>query len=552
MTTSNVQQEQTKGSSAIEEPVPYTGHADPTGGEASYVLSGWLFLRLLGCVYLCAFASAWVQVIGLIGEKGILPLASYMTFIERSGTWAPTLFMLGHSDVALHIVCGAGVVVSILLIIGIGPLLCLAVLWGLYLSIFTAGQIFFAYQWDTLLLEVGFLSIFFASWKWWFRWSDAEQPPRSIIWMLRWVLFRLMFFSGYVKLMSGDASWTNLSAMQYHYWTQPLPSWVSWYVHQLPTWMHEGSILIMLVIELLLPFAFLASRTPRMIAGLAMIGLQIAFMLTGNFGFFNVLTIVLCITLFDDAAIRRLLPTALNKRFSIPAEDVHIPISKKLLRIGVLSVIIPALLLLSFFQEAKRFERYVYSKDSVSTMGWNTYNKINQALQTPIKKVLHSFSLRHRSSEFRTFFRKIESFRLVNRYGLFAVMTKKRTEIIVQASQDGQTWKPYIFRWKPGQIRRRPRVAGPHMPRLDWQMWFAALSPHPKPWVKRFLQQLLKEEPSVMGLIEHAPFKKPNYIRAMAFEYVFTAPKAKSMSGAWWARSQKGLYLPPIKRVKRP
>jgi hypothetical protein len=476
---------------------------------AGYFLSRWVFLKLLGCVYLAAFLSFWVQCAGLIGSRGILPVREYLSAVRQHAGWeryyqTPTLCWVDSSDRSLTGLCIAGVVLSILLILGLAPALVLFLLWAFYLSLCVAGQEFFYYQWDTLLLETGFLAIFLAPPRWRPRLSREAPPSPLILWLLRWLLFRLMFGSGLAKMLSGDVTWRQLTALQFHYQTQPLPTWTSWYLHQLPPWFHGFSVLFTLAVELLLPLGIFGPRRCRHIACAGMVALQMLIAATGNYGLFNLLTIALCALLLNDAVF----PTRWQKSLA-PAAD---------------------------------------PKDAVRGSGWPRWILLPVAASILVMGLVPFL----RSSGLvipwlaRTY-RVVASFRSVNSYGLFAVMTTRRPEIIVEGSDDGQTWLPYEFRWKPGDPRRRPAFAILHMPRLDWQMWFAALEDYREnPWFLRFLDQLQAGSPEVLALLDRNPFpdKPPRLLRAVLYEYRFTDPTSRAETGAWWQREKLELYCP--------
>ncbi|HEY8665203.1 MAG TPA: lipase maturation factor family protein, partial [Tepidisphaeraceae bacterium] len=274
--------------------------------RSTYHFSEWLFLRLLGVIYLIAFLSLGVQMDGLIGSKGILPAAEFIgTFQRGYGNalfWrVPTLCWFNCSDGFLHLLCWGGAALAVLLIAGIAPAVTTALLWICYLSLVHVGQVFLGYQWDALLLETGFLAIFFAPWVWWSRPGHQPRTSRTIFLLQRLLLFRLMFFSGMAKLLSGDATWRQWRALDYHYQTQPLPTWVGWYAHQLPAGIHQLSVGIMFVIELIIPFLYFMPRRLRMAGFWWTMTLQVLIALTGNYGFFNLLAIVLCVPLLDDA-----------------------------------------------------------------------------------------------------------------------------------------------------------------------------------------------------------------------------------------------------------
>jgi hypothetical protein len=475
--------------------------------------SRWLFLRLLGVIYLTAFASLWTQIAGLVGEHGILPVSRFLAEAQRSfGCEAflrfPTLCWLDPGDASLHALCAAGVVLSLLLILGLCPGPVLFFLWALYLSLTVAGQVFLSYQWDALLLEAGLLAIFYAPWGIWPR-EEAAPPAASVRWLLRWLLFRLMFGSALVKLTSGDPSWHNLTALQYHYETQPLPTWTSWSMHQLPAWFQQFSALVMFAFELLVPVLLFGSRQWRRLACAGIAGFQLLIALTGNYGFFNLLTIVLCVPQLEgretkDEGGRRRDDSESNRTFSsfILHTSFLRPSPLAIWRRRLLVPIVGGVFLLSL---APFFI-------SLGTLDfWPAWFKRTYLIA--------------------------DSFRSVNNYGLFAVMSTKRTEIIIEGSDDGRTWLAYEFRWKPGNVNRKPAFATPYLPRLDWQMWFVALNQEQEqPWFHDLLRRLLEGSPEVLALLAENPFpdKPPRWVRAAAYDYRFTDSEIRSKTGAWW------------------
>src|SRR5688572_24484519 len=287
-------------------------------GRNTFAIGAWLFLRLLAIVYLIAFVSLWVQVEGLIGPDGLLPAEKYFAAVrEQLGSSAvfqlPTLCWVFGAGKFLHVLCAAGVVLALLLLAGVAPAICLALLWAAYLSLNYAGQVFFHFQWDTLLLETTLIAIFVAPWSLLPLWR-AQEPPRAARIVLWWLLFRLMFLAGVVKLASGDPTWRDLTALTFHYETQPLPTPLAWFAHQLPPWWHRASCAGMFVIELVVPLFLFSVRTLRHNAALLLIAFMAAVALTGNYTFFNLLAIVLCLLCLDDAWWRALLPRRLSAR----------------------------------------------------------------------------------------------------------------------------------------------------------------------------------------------------------------------------------------------
>jgi predicted DCC family thiol-disulfide oxidoreductase YuxK len=467
----------------------------------SFDLVSWLFLRAMGVIYLAAFISFGVQALGLIGSHGILPLSEFAVAVRSQlgsvSYWrVPMVFWLGQSDAAIQAACWAGAALSILVILDVIPRLSLFLLYALYLSLFYAGQEFMGFQWDLLLLETGFLALIL---------SIATRPG---IWLLRWLLFRFMFLSGAVKLLSGDPTWANLSALSYYFQTEPLPTVLAWYVHHLPHAVLTAATLATLLIELIMPFLIFFPRRLRFIAAFGILLLQVVILLTGNYAFFNFLTMALCLALFDDAALRRTLPNSVTRFVHRYVRDIKRP---KIVSIGVGAF---ALLI-------------VYT-------GLVQLHAILNSRMSPLGAWVAG---------------EIAPLRIVNTYGLFAVMTTTLPEIIVEGSDDGVHWREYEFKFKPGDVMRRPRWNAPHQPRLDWQMWFAALgTASENPWFSRFMQRLLENSPDVTALLERNPFpgKPPLYIRALLYDFRYSSPEEKKATGAWWVRQPEGTYYPAV------
>ena len=476
--------------------------------RTTFHLSRWLFLRGLGCIYLIAFLSLWVQIHGLVGSNGILPAGQYLEVVRQQiGTegyyLVPTLFWLNPSDAFLHFLCAGGVLLSLVLIAGFVPSFALVGLWAFYLSLVTVGQVFLSFQWDVLLLEAGFLAIFFAPLQLRDTFTHASQSSTAFLWLLRWLLFRLMFASGFVKLAS-DEVWRNLTALNFHYETQPLPTWFGWYAHQLPEGFHKASTIGMFAAELVVPFLVFAPPRPRTVGCLGLIVLQILIILTGNYCFFNLLTIVLCLLLIDDVMWKALLP----KQFMPTIHTIEkSPRQYKRIGIGVAAVLL-------FLLSSIRFGGQLFREAQLPDVAW------------------------------------VAPLRSVNTYGLFADMTESRPEIIVEGSNDRITWKTYQFRWKPGDPKVAPKWVAPHQPRLDWQMWFAALqgSYRNTPWFLNFMGALLQDKSEVLQLLAENPFpdSPPRYVRATLYDYKFTDLTTKRSEGTWWSREWKRIYCPAI------
>jgi hypothetical protein len=435
------------------------------------------FRRVLGAVYLAAFLSFGAQAPGLIGSHGILPFADYLqyfhkTFGAAAYRYVPTVLWLAPSNWALAAVWIAGAVCAAVAIAGRFERAALAICLVLWLSLVSVGQDFLGFQWDALLIETGFLALF---------------ADRSLIrvWLFRWLLFRLIFSSGVVKLASHDAVWRNLTALHYHYETQPLPTPLAWFFYQFPMWFQRASTMFVFIAELAVPFLFFLPRRPRLVGAWFTITLQVLILATGNYTFFNFLTIALTMWLFIEP----------EKRERHWADLLSAALA---VFIGIVS----GLIMLQTF-----------------------------SLQLPEggAEILHA----------------VAPFQAVNSYGLFAVMTTERDEIIVEGSNDGVNWRDYEFRYKPGNVYRAPPVVEPYQPRLDWQMWFAALGSYRENrWFVGFVVRLLQGEHSVTRLLTYDPFAggKPKYVRAVLYRYEFTHLGQRG----WWARQPKGMYLPPV------
>jgi predicted DCC family thiol-disulfide oxidoreductase YuxK len=482
-----------------------------------FVARRW-FLRTLGLIFLIAFVSLWGQADGLVGSNGITPVAEFLPAAraqlgDRALSVLPTLCWFNSSDAFLHFLCGGGVVFSLLLIFGIAPALSLLGLVIFYLSLAVASQTFLGFQWDILLIETGFLAVFLAPWRLW--WTKANEPPvsRPALFLLKLLLFKLMLMSGVVKLTSGDDSWGwangwwhwNLAtALDYHYWSQPLPTIFAWYADKSPDWFKHFSVAFCLVVEIVVPFFIWAPRRLRLLTCGLLIFLQLVIGVTGNYNFFNLLTIALCLLLIDDQIRRRKNSAVTDRRYRI----------------------------------SDRLSIYAAVVVIISTLPLNArliYGAFNPEAQW--------------SPLFARMFGWAESFRIVNGYGLFRVMTKDRKEIVIEGSADGLDWKPYEFKWKPGDVMRAPGWCQPHQPRLDWQMWFAALGhPRERVWFSQMVIALLHGKSNVLALFERNPFPEapPRFIRATLHRYRFTSAEEHRQTGVWWKSEELGEYLPSV------
>jgi len=466
----------------------------------SYTVLKWIFFRLLGVVYFIAILSFMVQMKGLIGPEGILPVGQFFDAVSEQigamGLWiVPSLFWISTSSAFLNLMALVGLISSLMLLMGFRERMNLVVLFVVYLSFVSAGQIFMSYQWDVFLLEIGFLAILFSLW----------QPT---LWLLRLLLFKFIFLSGVGKLLSGDPTWRDLSALSYHYATQPLPTPLAWYFHNFPAWFHEFSVIVVLASQIIVPFFIFAPRRLRYFVAFTVIGFEVLILLTGNYNFFNILTIALALLLFDDQVLRKFIPSWLWA-FVLKRREISLP------RLGraVAGAIAVVLIVINVSQ---------------------ILDKFTVSLPQPIRSVAGI----------------IRPFHIANTYGLFTVMTTSRPEIIIEGSYNGEFWLPYEFKYKPGELDRRLPLVAPHQPRLDWQMWFAALAGNYQnaPWTGNLVLRLLEGSPPVLGLLETNPFpeKPPLFVRALLYNYEFTTRNERDASSTIWKRELLGVYLPSV------
>jgi len=472
--------------------------------DTTYRLISALFLRLLGGIYLIAFAALGVQIEGLAGSQGIIPIAQRLadyaldTGPERYFQ-VPTLFWFNASDPVLVSTTLLGGLAALLIILNIKSRPALITAFVLYLSLFHATQPFLNFQWDTLLLEAGFLAIF------------LTPRSRVVIWLFRWLLFRLRFMSGLSKLASGDPAWSGLTALHTYFEVQPLPNPVAWYMNQLPDWLLRIGTGATLFVELLVPLMMFLPRRWRFVAAWLTIAFQLLIILTSNHNWINFLTIILCLFLFDDRALRRVLPHGLPTRLDWQ-QAARISTTRwintgKRLATGLLGVFILVTGTLKIYELAT-----------------------TSRIPGPVGSVLNYTSV----------------YSIVNKYHVFPTMTTRRIELELSGSRDGIEWRPYRFKYKPDLLDKRPQFIIPYQPRLDWQMWFVTLSPRHLPWFGAFLEALLDNSPAVTALLANNPFPDapPRYIRVDAYLYHFTDFEERRETGNWWKRTALGPFTP--------
>lgn len=472
----------------------------PVPGAAGHQRTRDLFLRLLGVVFFVAFLSLRRQLLGLLGAHGIAPAAGLLANARLAHTsfWQlPTVFWLSASDGALRAGAAVGLGLSLALVVGLAPRYVLLALWALYLSFVSVGDLFFGYQWDILLIETAFFSAWFAPGGWSLG-RGAGEPSSLALFLMRWLLFRLMWMSGVVKLASGDSTWRDLSALSFHFWTQPLPTVVGWYVAHLPDAVLRGLCSVTLGIELILPFFIFGTRRLREVAFFGFLLLQLSIAVTGNYGFFNLLTCVLCVPLLDDRGRPR--RPGLESGLQRPALRV---------------VATVALALVSALPSLWRL----------------LPGRVPGAL--PVLRALAPFA---------TF----------NTYGLFAVMTTERDEIVVEGSDDGQAWLRYEFPWKPSSVDTVPGWVAPMQPRVDWQMWFASLgSCNENAWFLSLSERLLAGEDTVLKLMAKVPFQDhpPRYLRSTRWKFQPETWAAWRRTGHYWRGEAGPSYCPALTLV---
>ncbi len=480
--------------------------------HASFATGTRLFVRMLAVAHLFAFGSFWYQSAGLVGPHGVLPAKEFFSMAHeqlglRAYLEAPSLCWVFGAGHFIDILCAVGIGTSILLLAGLSQALCLATLWVCYLSLCSAGQIFMDFQWDSLLLEATLVAGFLVPWQLG-RSGRGFDPPKLARYLLWWLLFRLMFLSGITKLSSGDPTWRDLSALVFHYQTQPLPTVLAWYLNAFPLWFHKISCAFVFAVELGAPFCLLAPRRVRNLGAVSLIGLQLLIAITGNYAFFNLLTIGLCLTCLDDAWWSSLhlsaAPSDVDEAAKCPAGA----------RMTLLRWFAAFSVGITFFESTAAVSRV--------------------AARSPLVRAVAE---------------AVGPFRSFNDYGLFAVMTVERPELVIEGSNDAKDWKPYTLPFKPGDLARRPAWVAPYQPRLDWQLWFAALAPpESSPWVGTVCEKLLRGEPAVESLFAQIPFpgSPPLFLRVVRYRYEFTSPAERASTGNWWRRTPIDFYIPAV------
>ncbi len=476
-----------------------------------YWLTRFVLLRLLGFIYAVAFLAAALQLVPLIGSDGLLPVSPFLDDVARrlgsrwDGFWAlPSLFWIDASDATLRAVAWTGTALACAVAAGFANSLLLAALWALYMSIVHVGQEWYGYGWEIQLLETGFLAIFLVPLL------DARPfprraPPIAVIALFRWLAFRIMLGAGLIKIR-GDPAWRDLTALYFHFETQPIPNPLSRAFHFLPRGLLRAGVACNYLAELVAPWFVFGPRWGRRIAGVVIVGFQLTLIVSGNLSFLNWLTIVPALACLDDRAWARVLPRALVRRAERAADEAQ-P-SAATLRVSWAAFALVALL----------------SIQPVANLA-----SPRQIMNTAFDR-----------------------FDLVNTYGAFGTVGRERLNVVFEGTADDALderteWKPYPYRALPVALDERPVVIAPYQPRLDWQMWFAAMgSPDHYPWTIHLVWKLLHGDPGALSLFASNPFpeRPPRYVRAVLYRYAFAPPD--DPAGRWWTREDLGLWLPPL------
>jgi hypothetical protein len=463
-----------------------------------YWLARLVFERLLGLTYLAAFVGTALQFRALLGERGLLPVLRFVQAV--SSRRAPSIFHLHYSDRFAAGLAWAGAVLALSVFVGApqqAPLwICMAVwaaMWALYLSFVNVGQTFYGFGWETLLVEAGFLAIFV---------GNAETaPPLLVVLLIRWLLFRLEFGAGLIKLRH-DPCWRKLSCLDYHHETQPIPNRLSWYFHRLPKPLHRTEVAANHFVQLVAVFGLFAPQPVASIAGGLILATQVWLLLSGNYAWLNLITIALAAMSVPDGVLARVIP--------VDAPALQAP------PLWFMAAVI---------------------------------------LVTMTVAVLSYRPVRNMASPHQLMNASFDPLRLVNTYGVFGQITPERFEVVIEGTDDpalgpGTRWREYEFKAKPGDTHRRPRQVAPYHLRLDWLMWFAALSPaYAEAWLLPLVEKLLKNDARTLRLLAANPFEgegPPTFVRALLYRYRYTTPEERAETGAWWVRELVGEYMPPL------
>jgi lipase maturation factor len=517
--------------------------------RSSYWLTRFVILRLLGFVYLAAFLSAALQVVPLIGHDGLLPADTFLgRVVDQLGSpWQgflrlPSLFWLGVSDAALRNLAWVGVGLAFVVLCGYANALIMAALWALYFSFVSVGQDWYGYGWEIQLLETGAVAVFLCP-LFDGRPFPRRPPPFLAILLMRWLALRIMLGAGLIK-MRGDPCWRELTCLVHHYETQPIPNPISRFYHFMPLWFHKGGALYNHLSELVSPCFVFGPRIARRVAGVLMVIFQCILISSGNLSFLNYLTIVPILATLDDGLLRRILPGWLTRRADRAAAEAP-PAAFAWPAAGS-----PAAATLA---SAAPIAPAPGPVPEPAPSPWPERARlIPVALYTALVAVLSINPVVNMLSPGQIMNTSFDRLNLVNTYGAFGSVGQVRHEIVFEGTRDdpptaATEWKEYDFWCKPGTPTRRPCVIAPLQPRLDWQIWFAAMSrPDRYPWTLHLVWKLLHNDPGTLSLLGPNPFPDapPLYVRAAYYRYEFAPPG--NPDGAWWNRTYLGEWLPPL------
>lgn len=496
--------------------------------SATYYISAWVFARLLGLLYMIAFISAWVQIHGLIGSNGVSPLSDYFARLTSSVSLNasflnfPTIFWLDQSDWMIHGVCALGTLSGFGLFLDILPAITSFLCWFLFLSTCIAGQNFYLFQWDLLLLETGFLMMFFHSFHWSIKPLSQNprdfHPPDSIFWLYRLLLFRLHFARGLQELFGPDRTWRTLSAFNFHFQNQQSPTWLAWYFHQFPNLVQQGLVFWVLTVEIGVIFLIFGPQLFRRTACLYVILLQLFYIFTGNFGTFYWNVMLLCILLLDDA----MFPTLIQKLTRVRRAKIK--------------------------QQGRRKTR------SSQPRFWHSRVAMFVAVAVIIFSAIPLSSLVQSNlntpKPLMDAYKKVYPWRIVNLYTPLNRVQKDRFELLIQASLEAQNWQDYHFLYKPGSILdTRPMFLSPHISRLEYLLWVAAQTDYQQEiWISRLLHRILEDSPAAISLFQKEPFAEvPEYIRAARYKFEFT--KWDQPTSDWWSMEFFDIYTPSFSQT---
>ncbi|MFZ0743651.1 MAG: lipase maturation factor family protein [Terracidiphilus sp.] len=539
---------------------------DSRHGPQDRLVPRWIFLRALAAIYFSAFFSLLFQIKGLIGPEGILPAQQYLAAVDQSLAgvarywYAPSLFWISSSSPMLMGIMWLGLAASVVAFVNLWPRLSFFVCFVCFLAFVSASGEFSSYQSDGMLLEAGFLALFFAPRGLMPGWGANSPPSRASLFLLQWEWFRIYFESGMVKLLSGDTEWRNLTAMDEYYQNGPLPTWIGWYVEHFPHWFQVASAAGTLALELGVVLMLFFPRRVRMICFFIVTPWEIGVILTANYTFLNYLVLSLGFLLLDDAAWIRFLPARFRPPAPAPtafsATRAEIPLSiltgneagnegaNQAASEGDAASIETRDV---EWDRAPRTPRARLAKHLAAVrlglaavmLTWVAYDTTAEMIRLPLR----GFPLP------TTPITALEPFRIANQYGLFAVMTRGRYEIEFQGSNDGENWTAYPFRYKPQALNEPPRIYAPYQPRFDWNLWFASLGDWRQSDIVPLTEErLLVNDNDVLALFRGNPFPQspPRYVRAVLWQYWFTSSDEKRRTGNWWRREFIGLYAPEI------